>query len=209
MADWTAVAGIATAGGTALLAVATFASKVSANRAARNSERALLEGLRPILVPSRFDDSRQKVHFVDGRWVAAQGGRATIEVTDEVIYLVMSLRNAGRGLAVLHGWDVVEDPRGPHRDPTEFHRLTRDIYAPAGDPGFCQVGLRDPTAPAFRVVADRVRDGETFCVDVLYGDPEGSQRVVTRFLLSRLGADGEWALSAGRHWNLDRPEPRS
>ena len=55
-------------------------------------------------------------------------------------------------------------------------------------------------------------DGESFVVDVLYGDAEGGQRGVTRLGLSRSPAhdsdETEWAVSAARHWNLDRPDPR-
>ena len=54
MTDWATVASLATAGGTLVLAVATFASIRSANRsariaerAARTAERSLLAGQRP------------------------------------------------------------------------------------------------------------------------------------------------------------------
>jgi hypothetical protein len=45
-------------------------------------------------------------------------------------------------------------------------------------------------------------------VDLLYGDHEGGQRVITRFAL-RSRADGEgWTATAARHWNIDRDDPR-
>ena len=51
--DWAAIASLATAGGTLLLAVSTFASVRSANRAAQAAaERSLLIGLRPLLASS-------------------------------------------------------------------------------------------------------------------------------------------------------------
>ena len=40
MADWSTIASLATAGGTLVLAIATFGSTRSANRAARASEEA-------------------------------------------------------------------------------------------------------------------------------------------------------------------------
>ena len=44
-------------------------------------------------------------------------------------------------------------------------------------------------------------------VDLLYGDHEGGQRVITRFgLMPR--DDENWLLTAGRYWNVDRPDPR-
>ncbi|WP_370076579.1 hypothetical protein [Streptacidiphilus sp. MAP12-16] len=206
------IADLATAGGTTALAVATFFSTRSAMMAARSAERGLLEGLRPILVPSGWTDPVQKVHFLDGRWVAVRGGHAALEMSEDAAYLVLSLRNAGRGMAVLHGWDLPSDPVGEHRAPSQFHRLTRDIYVAPGEGGFCQAAVRDPDGPEFGYLRHCVTGGEPFWVDVLYGDVEGGQRVITRMGLSsspvKESADTEWAMSAGRHWNIDRPDPR-
>jgi hypothetical protein len=41
---------------------------------------------------------------------------------------------------------------------------------------------------------------------LLYGDYEGGQRMITQ-LATRWGKD-KWRLAAGRHFNVDRPEPR-
>ena len=46
MTDWVTISSLATAGGTLVLAVATFSSVRSANRSARVAERSLLAGLR-------------------------------------------------------------------------------------------------------------------------------------------------------------------
>jgi hypothetical protein len=76
--DWTTVSALATGGGTLVLAVATFASVRSANRAARAAERSLMAGLRPLLVPSRLDDGSQKVYFqaaITWWWVASGRSR--------------------------------------------------------------------------------------------------------------------------------------
>jgi hypothetical protein len=98
MANWVTISALATAAGTLVLAVATFASVRSANRAARVAERALFAGLRPLLVPSR--------------------------------------------------------------------------------------------------------------VDLLYGDLEGGQRIISRFVLDPREQDGGFIVSIARHWNVDRPNPR-
>src|SRR3954451_22010795 len=139
MADWATIASLATAGGTLVLALATVASVRSANQAARTTERALLAGIRPVLVPSRLQDPPEKVGFVDGHWVKVEGGRAVVEATDEAIYLAIALRNVGSGLAVLDRWDFYADRvlggTMNHREPDEFRRLTRDLYVPAGDVG--------------------------------------------------------------------------
>jgi hypothetical protein len=44
-------------------------------------------------------------------------------------------------------------------------------------------------------------------VDLLYGDHEGGQRMISRFALIPKG-DGGWLASVSRHWNLDRADPR-
>src|SRR5438105_663211 len=104
MADWVTISSLATAGGTLVLAGATFASVRSANKASRVAERSLLAGLRPLLVPSRLDDPPQKVGFIDGKWLHVPGSGGAAEASDEAVYLAMSLRNVGTGIAALHGW---------------------------------------------------------------------------------------------------------
>ena len=99
MADWVTISSLATATGTLVLATATFASVRSANRTARAAERSLQAGLRPLLIPSRFDDPVQKIGFIDDHWVALNGGLASAEVVDGNIYLAISLRNSGNGIA--------------------------------------------------------------------------------------------------------------
>jgi len=98
------ISALATAGGTLVLAGATFASVRSANRSSRLAERSLLATQRPLLMPSRLQDDPQKVGFADGKWLMAPGGGGAVDVSDEAVYLVISLRNVGPGMAVLHGW---------------------------------------------------------------------------------------------------------
>ena len=114
MTNWSTIASLATAGGTLVLAVATFASIRSANRSARISERALgtaerslLAGQRPLLMNSRFQDPAQKIQYPEGIWLTVDGGTAALEVTGDVVYLGVSIRNVGTGVAVLHGWHVL------------------------------------------------------------------------------------------------------
>jgi hypothetical protein len=207
--DWTTASSLATAAGTLVLAAATFASVRSANRAARVSERALLAGLRPVLMPSRWQDPAEKVGFFDDHWIKVQGGRAAAEATDDVIYLVIPLRNAGTGLAVLDRWDIYpERVLSPDfRDPSGYHRLTRDLYLSAGDIGFWQGALRDPDLPEFTAVKSAIERRMPLTVDLLYGDHEGGQRTITRFGILP-AEDGSWISVASRHWNLDRNDPR-
>jgi hypothetical protein len=209
VADWATISSLATAGGTLVLAVATFASVRSANQAARVAERSLAVNLRPLLLPSRPADDPQKVHFADDHWLMVEGAGAACEVTDEAVYLAMSVRNVGTGIAVLHGWQFLPERRGgdaPAPSLDGFHRLTRDLYVPAGDISFWQGVLRDPAEPDFARAREAIEARRPFALDILYGDNEGGQRVVSRFGLAVRG--DAWFPAAGRHWNIDRPDPR-
>ena len=210
MADWATISSLATAAGTLVLAVATFSSVRSGNRTARAAERSLLVGLRPVLMPSRLEDPPEKIPFVDGHWIKLEGGHAALEVVGEAIYLGIALRNAGSGIAVLHGWSFHPDRLlgdSAHADPSDFRRLTRDIYVPAGDLGFWQGVLRDPSDPVFVAAREAAEARRAVTVDILYGDHEGGQRTISRFSLTPR-EDGRRLAAVGRHWNLDRADPR-
>ncbi len=211
MADWVTISSLATAGGTLVLAEATFASVRSANRSARVAERALQVGLRPLLVPSKLEDALIKVLWVDGHFARLEGGRACVEVADGVMYLAMSLRNVGSGMAVIHGWHPAA--RGlradePHAEPGQFRAQTRDLYVPPGDVGFWQAAFRDPAEPGYAELCEAIQERRRLTVELLYGDHEGGQRMVSRFALTPAGDGSVWLSSVGRHWNLDRPDPR-
>jgi len=94
-----------------------------------------------------------------------------------------------------------------HRPPEQFTRLTRDLYVPVGDFGFWQGAFRDPTTPEFAAARQAIEARGWMTVDLLYGDYEGGQRVISRFSLQPR-EDGGWISGIGRHWNLDTPDPR-
>src|ERR1700728_619827 len=96
--DWTTISSLATAAGTLVLSFATFAAVRSSNRSARIAEAALQEQRRPLLAPSRLEDPKQKIMFLEGNWVSASGGRAAVEHLGGVVYLAISLRNVGSGI---------------------------------------------------------------------------------------------------------------
>jgi hypothetical protein len=215
MVDWTMVSSLATGGGTLVLAIATFASVRSANRAARVAEQSLLVNMRPLLVNSRLDDAAQKIYFQEGAHVFLEGGRGHAQFENGVVYLAVSVRNAGRGIAVLHGWrfqaGTEVNPQRP--DPAGFRHQGRDIMIAPDDVGFWQGAFRDSADPQYDEAVTAVKDGEVLTIDLLYGDNEGGQRVVSRMVLRR-GApredrpDPPWIASVVRHWNVDRPDPR-
>jgi hypothetical protein len=217
--DWATLASVATALGTLVLAVATFSAIKSANRSARVAERALLAGLRPLLMPTRREDATLKVNFGDNKWMQLPGSGAAAEVgggdgslpglKDDVVYFGFPLRNAGTGIAVLHGWIFYPEW---HRDeqhprPEDFHLQNRDLYIPAGDIGFWQAAFRDENDPQYAAARHVVESHQPWTVELLYGDHEGGQRVVTRFTALPRG-DDQWIASSSRHWNIDRPDPR-
>jgi hypothetical protein len=206
--NWVTISSLATAGGTLVLALATFASIRSANRAARVAELSVMASLRPLVMPSRLDDSTQKVGFMDGKWFEVEGGMGAAEVTEEAVYLVMSLRNVSTGTAVLHGWWIT-DHTGVNDAPPleEMTRLSRDIFVAAGDVGFWQGSFRDPSSDGYLEARRLIEERETIGVAVMYGDLEGGQRTITRFAMVPR-PDDRYIVSAGRVWNLDRQAPR-
>ena len=216
--NWTTIASLATAAGTLILAIATFASVRSANYAARTAERAFKVGLRPLLFPSRLEDATQKIRWGDDHWVSLGGSKATMEVVDGAIYLAMSLRNVGSGNAVLHSWHTEERPEfsGPGNPPMirpaleEFRPQSRDLFVPPGDISFWQAAIRDAGDPNWQMVRQGIACRRGIVVDLLYSDYEGGQRTISRFLVSPRGEEqNDWLCSVVRHWNLDHPDPRS
>jgi hypothetical protein len=213
--DWATISSLATAGGTLVLAVATFASVRSANRSARLAELALQEQRRPVLTQSRLDDPVQKIMFVEGNWVRASGGHGVAK-HDGNLYLAMSLRNVGAGIGVCQGWHVeagIQSSRiAPNHTPEDQFRLqTRDLYIPAGDIGMWQGALRDRNDATFQAVAQAIVDREVITIELLYSDQVGGQRTISRFGLipyQTEGGDVEWFAVINRHWYLDRAGPR-
>lgn len=232
--DWETISSLATAAGTLVLAVATFSSVRSANRTAKAAEESLRVGLRPLLFPSRREDPPQKIMFGDQQWFKLPGGSAIgeIRVTEgvETVYLALSLHNAGAGLAIIHGWRFYpERPTGiaqHHPPPEDFRMNSRDLYIPVNDTGFWQAAFRDTEDAEYGPALESIKKREPVGLDVLYGDHEGGQRVITRFSMVPRGSftaaippreddprprDDDaclWIPSVIRHWNVDRPEVR-
>jgi hypothetical protein len=216
MADTSTIASLATAGGTLVLAVATFASTRSANRAARVSEQALKVGLRPVLFNARPQDPPQKVGFSDEHWLVLRDGLAAVRESGGNLYMAIPLRNVASGLAVLHGWYLWSE-RVTSETPTaaieDFRTHTRDLYVPAGDVSFWQGAIRDTEDLQYGPLRDAIDTRTAVGIDILYGDHEGGQRTITRFHLTprpETADDEPWlrVCATVRHWNLDRADPR-
>jgi hypothetical protein len=181
----------------------------SANRAARVAENSMLEQLRPLLVASRLEDPAEKVGFQDDRWFRVPGGHGVAEVSEGAVYLAMSLRNVGSGIAVLDRWSLYPERlrEEGYGDPENFRRLTRDLYVPPSDRGFWQGALRDSSDELFEQTRAAIVARTPLTIDLLYGDFDGGQRVISRFVLMAGPGEG-WLAISSRHWNLDRPQPR-
>ena len=80
MADWVTISSLATAGGTLVLAVATFSSVRSANRSARVAERSLTAGVLPVLIPSREEDPPERLRFGDEQMLTVPGQGGSVEL---------------------------------------------------------------------------------------------------------------------------------
>ena len=204
--EWATVASLATAVGTLVLAVATFASVRSANysaraadqaariaeRSARIAERSLMAAERPLLMSSRLQDPEQKIQFLEGRFLRVTGGAATLEVADGVVYMVISVRNVGTGLAVMHGWhvEVSVQPQQTHPPLEGLHhpeprhlRGTRRHRILAGS-------VARSATDHFKAVAAAVEAGDPMMLSILYGDWEGGQRVISQFALRHANDKG-------------------
>jgi len=223
--NWATVADLATALGTLILAVATFAAVRSSNLTARVAQQSMLISLRPVLMAARREDPPQKVNFGDSKWFRVPGGQGMAEVgegteaepADAAVYLALAVRNMGSGIAVLRGWHFYPEW---HRDPEhasleEFQQQTRDMYIPAGDVGFWQGAFRDPADPRYGPARKAIEGHQPWTLEILYGDHDGGQRCITRFAMLPPAtmepgstSDVRWFAAQNRHWNLDRPDPR-
>jgi hypothetical protein len=208
MADTATIASLATAGGTLVLAVATFASTRSANHSARIAERALDLNLRPVLIPAHEWDKAERVTFFD-QIVQLRGGFATVEERSNNLYFAAQLRNVGAGIGVLTSWLV--EPTGDiglrqqldTPDPGRFVDQQRSLYVPAGDVGFWQGAIREGDTD--RGDADALRGaigaGEPLTLFLRYGDQDGGHDTITRYTLMR-DENGDWLFGIGRHWTV-------
>jgi hypothetical protein len=187
MTDWVTISSLATAAGTLVLAIATFGAVRSSNRSARLAEQAFLMGQRPLVMPSRLDDPSEKLMWGDEHWAHVEGGRGSVELVDDNIYLAMSLRNAGNGIAVLQGWRAQRRLLDLDRQasaPEEFRPQLRDLYVGSGDIGFWQAAIRDPNDSDYGWLRDAIAGRSIFLIELLYSDHQA--------------ASGRWGSSRSR-----------
>jgi hypothetical protein len=108
---------------------------------------------------------------------------------------------------------VAEDPGGPARhlrgdlppSVRTFAPQQRDLLISTRRAGFWQAALRDPETPLYQQVARGIETAGRITVDILYGDHEGGQPAIARFVL--LPEAGPWRCDATRHWSLPGRKP--
>ena len=158
-----------------------------------------------------------EIQFADGRVFETGFGDALVRCKAGVIYLALQLRNGGAGVAHLEGYrlepepaqSVIEDPRGiarhrrgdPAPDPSTFIEQQRDLYIAAGDLGFWQAALRDPAVELYATMSRAITSLGRVTIDLLYGDIEGGQSTITRFVLLPSQSD-KWRCDVTHHWLL-------
>lgn len=210
MADTATIASLATAGGTLVLAIATFASTRSANRSARIAERSLDLGLRPVLIPAHEWDAAERITFGDREIMQVRGGFASIEPRGDNLYFAAQLRNVGTGLGVLTSWlleagseATTLEPSDPPPDVSTFNQQVRHLYVPAGDVGYWQGAIR--VGETDRGDADALRRaidaGERLTLYLRYADQDGGHDTITRYTLLP-DENGDWLFGIARHWSL-------
>ena len=210
--DWATLSSLATALGTLVLAVATFAAVRSSNRSALIAEVALQEQRRPIFVPSRPDDPEQTLTYSDGHWIRVPGGYAHADLENGHVYLAISLRNVGNGIGVCQGWAVragqtLTSQMPAHMPDEDFRTQSRDLYVAGGDIGMWQGALRNRDDPMRAALATAIEEDQPITVELLYSDLTGRQRAITRFGLVPKGRPNRFS-AASRIWFLDIEGPR-
>ena len=211
MADWVTISSLATAGGTLVLAGATFASVRSGNRSARIAEQTLLAGLRPLIVTSRREDPPQKVGFGDDKWLVAPGGDGAVEIDrrcDLSRHRAAQRRQRDRGSPRLGSLPLGRTrPDDPRTQLDHFHRLTRDLYIAPNDVGFWQGAFRDPSADDFALRARRSPLRRARRHRHSLRRPAGNAADDQPLRAAGARRHG-WAATISRHWNVDGADPR-
>ena len=132
--------------------------------------------------PRREDDVGRR------HWAAVAGGRAAVEIADGNIYLAMSLRNVGSGIAVLHGWWPSGERRLAGTRPRRSRGLPDADARPVHSPRATSASGRAPSETRGRPRPTRALPMPSplprpISIELLYGDHEGGQRAISRFHL--------------------------
>jgi hypothetical protein len=210
MADAATIASLATAGGTLVLAIATFSATRSANRSARIAERALDLNLRPLLIPAHEWDAAERITFYD-EIVQLRGGFATVEIRGNNLYFAAQLRNVGSGIGMLTAWLVEVSPTLPldpgvafgRPDLDTFVAQQRSLVVPSGDVGYWQGAIREGDTDRGDAEALRhaIEAGDRLILCLRYADMDGGHDTVTRYSLST-DENGDWLFGISTHWSL-------
>jgi len=192
-----------------VLGVATFASVRSANRAARAAEGSLLAGLRPAGAvtppgPPREGLVRRPALAPHRRRPRRHRGDQRGDLPGHVTAQRRHRHRYPARLGVLPR--TAQRRCRPPRSRSLSAAHARHLCAGGGH-RFLDERIPRPGVRRIRTGAQAIAARQALTIDLLYGDFEGGQCSVTRFGLLPVGEDG-WLTAAGRHWNIDRPQPR-
>ena len=207
-----------------MLAVATFSRPAGHPFGAGGG--AISAPLRSVLTPSRENDPAELVRFGDQQILRLRGHGGAIAVGRDAVYLALSVRNGGAGLAVIHGWRV--KPRPGYDTIRDEARVGSTAaagrvsppadrpFVSAGDSGYWLGALRDPAEPIYDIVR-RAATAANVQVDLFTGITRpvsapssasswrpGLRRPSQR---GRVEQDGKRVIAL-RYWNVDRDDPR-
>jgi hypothetical protein len=208
-----AVAGLATALGTALLAAATFVLARRTGEQSRTATAALEAQVRPLLIdvaPGSDGDHEAPLYPNGERGEKWKRGYAVVTFDGGRGYVSVPLRNIGPGPAHILGARLeATHASGP---PLELWMATKQ-FVPSGEVVRVSLLLGNDARHLQGAFVDAVRQrGSGLTLVVEYADVGGGQRTRSRLELARRIAEEGWIVAGIEHYRCgdggDGPDPR-
>ena len=185
MADTSTIASLATAGGTLVLAMATFSSTRSANRSAAHHRAGAQGGAAPGAVQRSSAGSA-----AEGRIRATITGSCCATGSRPCRSPRRTCISRSRCAMSPPGWPCCTagtfGPSGWRRTPRRprsrsFAGSRATCMCPPATSASGRRRYAIPAMPLYEPLREAIAARSAICVDILYGDHEGGQRTITRF----------------------------
>ena len=186
MADSATIASYATAAGTLVLAVATFSAVRSSNRFSPHRRRVTPHQHAPTAHPVAVSTTPSKgccgIHHhaahINGRTPSSRktAGSSIWRSDCETLVQVLPCSTGGTRCPIRRSKTC------PTPQAEDFRRLTIDLYIPAGGSGYWEAAVREPDDPLRPGFMRALTERHPFMIDILYGDQQGRQRTISRYL---------------------------